>query len=150
MKFSSLLCVGLALMSVGCSGVNDVSNTKTKVSDISSTKSEADDMSNAKYFLKLIEDMKEADADGIYADAMAHKPFTQSFRDGIPSSKVECNERVLDEKLAKEFERVTGSPYYSQICEFHVEDVHLATMEFLYTERDGEFLGLVDLQLMFE
>ena len=125
---------------MGCSAFEEPSNAEI----------ETDELSNAKYFLVLIEEMKEADADGIYADAMAHEPFTQSFTDSFPSSRTECNERVLDEKFAKDFERVTGSPYYSQMCAFHVEDVHLATMEFLYTERGGEFLGLVDLQLMFE
>jgi hypothetical protein len=113
------------------------------------SKQESEEMLRAKHQLRWIHDLQEGDANFIYKPEMAREPFVQQFNDDYASADTKCYEKTLDGEAAEIFKSVMGKEYYSEICELYIEGNHLANIEFLYSEKGGEFLGLSNSELMF-
>ena len=113
-------------------------------------KIESKELVMAKQSLRGTHSLEQDDNVLVSRDSMAREPFVQRFNELFPSADVRCHENNLEGKAAEIYKNISGDEYYAELCEFYVEDNHLANIEFMYEKKGGEFLGMSNSELTFE
>jgi hypothetical protein len=104
----------------------------------------------AKQALSAIHSLEKDDDVLVSRDSMAREPFVQRFSESFPSAEVRCHENNLEGKAAEVYKNISGDEYYAELCEFYIENNHLANIEFMYEEKGGGFLGMSNSELTFK